>query len=538
MKSYSALHTDSPEGPAPPPTAEHNAPSVHRISDLVAATGLSKEIIHHYLRADLLPRSPDRGRYSGRQVRLLRLIRKLREEHGLALETIRALFGIFSFDPDKLEPLVLGDSLAARMTRLAESGHLQPQERLSAQELATAAGVGPERITEYLAGRLICPRHDDSGGVRFSRYDANIIQLCEYGQRLGMPYESFQTISSFIRIAFELEHAIFLRVRRHPGMGATDVLAAFFTQREIASSFIDNVLQSLIHGRLRDILEHRAPAVQRLDDVLYCPSPLFRQRYGLEEAGRQARERVGAEPANREAWRHLGAILLHGGQYREATFFLERAHQQWPDDGAIRLDFARAVILAGDRERARLLLAPASTDGAAAVRLPLAATYLALAMLAELPAEDGGCGRLQTAIDASALLEAAAAAPVRPEDAEDAERCMLCGWLLTALPPLFRRAGPGSRLLAETLDRLQRLSVPPPGWLPGQRERYLINCSYLLFDVLERCHAQGPDLAPVAEESLRTTICRLDPGCRFAQVVFLAGHRTSTEGESHGQFGD
>ena len=60
-----------------------------RISAVVRHTGISKELVHHYIRQGLLPKSESRARYSEQQVRLLQQVRTLREDHNLPLELIR-----------------------------------------------------------------------------------------------------------------------------------------------------------------------------------------------------------------------------------------------------------------------------------------------------------------------------------------------------------------------------------------------------------------------------------------------------------------
>ena len=92
-----------------------------RISDLVERTGLSKELIHHYLRLGLLPKPAERGQYTTEHARLLQLVKRLREDFHLPLEVIRQLFDVFEFDAVRMDPLVQLESHAQRMTRLADS---------------------------------------------------------------------------------------------------------------------------------------------------------------------------------------------------------------------------------------------------------------------------------------------------------------------------------------------------------------------------------------------------------------------------------
>jgi hypothetical protein len=102
------------------------------------------------------------------------------------------------------------------------------------------------------------------------------------------------------------------------------------------------------------------------------------------------------------------------------------------------------------------------------------------------------------------------------------------GWLLTALPPAFRELERGRELL---LDSYHRLAARPTAisTLPGLHERYLITSAYLLFECLTRTGLPDSWGGPSLEE-LRTRICRLDPGCKFAQHVYLENRDGDGEG--------
>lgn len=79
------------------PVAPHddNAGRELRMRDLVRETGLSRQTIHFYLSAGLLPRPTKTGRntaiYNQEHVRRARLIKDIQEKHFLPLRAIRAL---------------------------------------------------------------------------------------------------------------------------------------------------------------------------------------------------------------------------------------------------------------------------------------------------------------------------------------------------------------------------------------------------------------------------------------------------------------
>ena len=224
-----------------------------RISAVVRHTGISKELVHHYIRQGLLPKSESRARYSEQQVRLLQQVRTLREDHNLPLELIRRLFSIFDFEPDRIESLTLSDSLSKRIGQFAQDGDLSSSKRLSADELIRETGVTRERLAEYEKTRLVAPL--DQSEPCFGAYDVNVVSLCEHGVRLGIPFDAFRTIGSYVGIAFDLAHSEFYEVSADRALDADRILADLFVRRELASSFVQNVLAGLTQRRMQGLLQ-------------------------------------------------------------------------------------------------------------------------------------------------------------------------------------------------------------------------------------------------------------------------------------------
>jgi DNA-binding transcriptional MerR regulator len=349
------------------------------IREVAADTGLSRELIHHYLRQGLLPRSRGRAKYSGQQVRLLQLIKKLREDHQLPLEVIRSVFQFFDFDPARLEPLTLSHSLNTRMTQLGVGGEILSSETLSSDELIRRTGVSMERVTEYVEAKLVAPiaQGDEE---RFTVYDANIITLCERGLEIGIPFESFRTIASYTRIGFAMEHAVIFQVPPEVTENPKTFLGELFVRREITTSFIQNLLESLIAQRIQDMtlpgLETRAT----LDRVLYRPSPTFIRRHAVDERIDGAQEKISRSPDDMAMWLDTARLMLHAGRHREAVFFLEQAQNRWPLDPAIRELYGRALVCAAQYERAIPILEKAASISTGSAAAP---SFLALALVAQ-----------------------------------------------------------------------------------------------------------------------------------------------------------
>jgi len=487
------------------------AKDVFRISDLVERTGLSKELIHHYLRLGLLPKPAERGQYTTEHARLLLLVKRLREDFHLPLEVIRQLFDVFEFDAVRMDPLVQLESHAQRMTRLAESTDLGLSRLVTADDLVSRAGVDVATLEQYVKAGIVAPLVGESPD-RFTEFDVYAVALCERGVRLGVPFDSFRTVASYVRVAFDIAHEEFMALDWVASAKPERMLAEMFVRREIVASFVHNVLHSLLTGSLRQSLEFRSGQGRAIDDVVYRPSDDFLRRHGLAGLIDKFKSELGEEAEDQARWRRAAELLMHAGAYREAVFFFEQALERWPSD-TLRGRLGIALVLGGDQERGIDLLQQVN-DGEESA--PESTIYLALARYFE----SGEDPESLAAGEAAAILQLVEDALGKGAQGVTGihVRCF-GGWLLTALPPTFRRLDRGRQILIDLFEEL-RGGVVTQSVFPGLRERYLVNAAWLLFESLSRDDAPRPAAAPTAE-GLRTLICRLDPSSAFARRVFL-----------------
>ena len=489
--------------------------TTRKISEVAEFTGVSRELIHHYLRLGLVPASSTRARYSEHQVKLLLLIKRLRDEHNLPLEIIRSVFSCFDFDPEKLEPLVLADPLSFRLARFVE-GHEQQDwfsKPLSEDELIQRTGIHRQRLGEYLDLGIVAPGPD--GG--FTHFDANVISLCQCGVAEGLPFESFRTISSYVRLGFRLEHDDLFTLQWDGQSEVNEVLSKLFIRREIVASFVQNVLQSLVQGHVHRLLTlglaRRGEAV--LDQVIYRPSSVFIKRHRLQELIEQGRQALDLQGDSAKAWQRQAELHLHAGQYREATFVLEQALERWPRQGPLGELYGLAQCLTGEMEQGRRQLEreAAHEDATASSKI-----YLALALFSRQQGEEPATLDQQARIKelVTGALEAA------PEVNLKAQEAALAGWLLCAMPGAFADLQRGRDLLVQVHDQLVHPSSGEEEPLPGLRLRWLINTAYLLWDAVQRAGAvEGREAA--GARMLQATVCTLDPGCEFATRVYMEG---------------
>ena len=490
-----------------------------KIGEVVEQTGVSRELIHHYLRLGLLPPSTTRARYDEHQVKLLLLIKQLRDQHNLPLELMRSVFTYFDFDTDKLEPLVLADPLSHRLTRLVQGNQQEDWfcQPLSAERLLQITGVGQTQLDRYVELGVVTPGADGD----FSSFDSNVISLCQCGIAEGLPLESFRTIASYVRLGFQLEHDDLFSMHWEGQVDVQSLMSRLFLRREIVASFVHNVLQALVQTHLRQLLQEGAAGPRRaaLDAVIYRPSPNFVQRHKLLELIEQRRHELSNGGDTLQAWQRLAELNLHAGQSREAAFVLEQALRRWPGDPQLGQLHGLALALSGETQKGRERLEQVVQDSKEASAR--ARVYLALVLFCRAPDEPPPAVELLTRIHelVTGALEADSAEP-----AADLEVPVLAGWMLCALPGAFADAARGRDLLVAAHDVLVRPSGDDEdqGGLPGIRLRRLINVAYLLWDAVQRAGvAQGRQAA--GARMLQATICSLDPGCSFASRVYMEG---------------
>jgi len=483
-----------------------------RISELVERTGVSKELIHHYLRQGILPPCETRARYGEQHLRLLHLVRKLRDEFHLPLDTVRRIFELYEFDPEWLQPLFHIESLAQRLSRFAESSDLGLGRTLSADELAEEAGVDVSRLEELIGQQVIRPL-EGTTPPRFTSYDAHVAALCDQGTQLGIPFASFRTVASYVRVGFELEHREFIELDWEQAGTPERLLGQAFVRREITSSFVHNVLQSLLQRALHGRLELGAAPAGVLATVVYRPSAAFRARFDLQSAVDEHRQLLANRHGDPAEWRQAAQLHMHAGSYREAAFTLEQGLEAVPGDAELLALHGIALVLSGETGPGiELLQDQVDRDRAPAE----ASVYLALALYTR--STEGNKGG---ASDAATIRALADSTLDRWDPQADASHVgYLAAWLLTALPEAFRERERGLQALRAQLARLQDDPPSAPG-LPGLAERHQINAAWLLFEALGR--GDEDEAAGAHRADLRSLICQLDPASALAERAFLDG---------------
>lgn len=487
------------------------APSPLKMSDLVRESGVSKELVHHYLREGLLPRPSRRALYGEQHVRLLGLVKRLRDERFLPLPVIREIVASAQHDPDRVEVVLLSGS---EMTAAAaQTASPRPaDERLSRADLEARAGASSELVGRCIEVGLIVPTGD-----RFGAKDANVLALVRHGTAMGIPLDSFRTIASYVEMAFELERALFM-----PGVGPEvdldRIAREVAVRKELANAFVANVLSRLIDREVASFVTGAATEARMLQARFYRPSEAFLRKHGVLTEIDSVRARLHARPRDAALLRRLVSLLSLAGRHRELAFVLEQRHAATEGDGWL---LGHALLMVGEVQRSIEVLERARA------KRPRDAVVLAFLAAARFH-DVGASARVEVTLPAlgrAAALADSALDLTRRADTADAARVRLaCGWVLASMPA-------GSPLVARGLRELEAAygaSAGPAtrrGLADAARLRDRISSATLLHRALERddlpaALAKG---AAARREALLAEVLRLDPASEIALELFARG---------------
>ena len=168
-QTESALQVDAPQ-------------MLLRIDELAQRVGLPSRTIRFYNTQGLLPAPLMRGRvafYTQEHMQVLLIIRELKEQQNLPLDTIKHLLEIRAQQGDLHMNLALKQRL--RFTLGEEN-----DQRFSITELAQHCGISVERVQELLTLELLFPAEIE-GDQFFSNDDVLLAELYQHLEKLGLP---------------------------------------------------------------------------------------------------------------------------------------------------------------------------------------------------------------------------------------------------------------------------------------------------------------------------------------------------------------
>lgn len=475
-----------------------------KISALARKSGVSKELIHHYLREGLLPPPPQRAQYDNRHLRLLGIIKRLRDERFLPLPVIREITTFHNHDPDRIELVLLSSG-----TGTAGAG-----ERMTLEALERRTGA-PRDLVRECAGVGLIRGVGPKGQELYGPEDANVVSLVHRGMAMGIPFDSFRTIRSYVEVAFELERASFLpRAEARPDLG--ELAREISARTQIASGFVTNVLSALIAEQLHRSLSETAEEARLLRAAFYRPSDAFLRKYGIDREIEQLRTRLGQNPRDVEVMTRLLGRFFLAGRYHEVVFTIEHGRGVLEDVSRVH---GWALVQVGETRRGIEVLEQALEQDPSN---PVLCAYLAAARFFALGSEARVERALGTLGEIARLAERALDGAASASAVDAAEARLVAGFLLCALPAICELSGRGIAAL-QAVHRSAAATARPLIRPATSRLRYRAASAALL------CRAHGrPDLPASAarraakrRDALAREVLCIDPASEQALALYL-----------------
>jgi DNA-binding transcriptional MerR regulator len=156
---------------------------MHTIDELAYLSGMPSRTIRFYNTQGMLPPPTMRGRiayYGEEHLLVLNIIKELREQQQLPLETIKQMLGIRARYGDLQMNLALKQRLLRPLT-----SHTQ-EVRLSKEALMQQTGATGEWIDELTRQELLVPEQSEEG-MTYSGDDILLLKIYERLEQFGLP---------------------------------------------------------------------------------------------------------------------------------------------------------------------------------------------------------------------------------------------------------------------------------------------------------------------------------------------------------------
>ncbi|MEZ5502907.1 MAG: MerR family transcriptional regulator [Halioglobus sp.] len=392
----------------------------YRMSELVAASGVSRDMIKYYLRAQLLPKPrkprPNLSLYSENHLLLIRLIQRIQRQTALSLQDIATVFMAAAYDPHTIEIELLSDKYSAGR-----------RELIIPFEAETNSGVSlnfpPAFIEELERHGLL----EQAGPLDDSQTE--IAGLLWAARNEGVPLSFFQASRDMLRALADLEVKALIAIRR-PRLDFAAVVADVTNTDRVINRWLISEKTRLARGMFQRILDNSEKALATVHDAIYFPSPLFRKRFRVAQELERLAENSAAHPRDLQTLLGASRTCLLLADFQRAIAFADAALQVAGDDELAIALKCLAFGMDNDLERA-LPYARRLESSDSHHTLALEARLLTLLMQA---AKLGGVS------DTTELLKDAAALFAEPETGVPAdpidrlEACLLQARANTLVP--------------------------------------------------------------------------------------------------------
>lgn len=244
----------------------------YRISDLVAASGVSRDMIKYYLRANLLPTAhkprPNLSLYSNNHLELIGLIQRFQAQTKLSLEEIAQVFNAAGHNANAIEI----ELLSARHS-VGNHDNIIPLD--SGNEHSRGL-VFPREFLQELASKSLLPNPE-----ALDENDELTASLLWAARSAGVPLAFFQETREKLSELADLEVKTLVAIKR-PELDFSGMVDQVTEADHIINRWIITEKNRQIKNQFQRVIDNSETAISTLLDAIYKPSAVFRQRYSID----------------------------------------------------------------------------------------------------------------------------------------------------------------------------------------------------------------------------------------------------------------
>jgi DNA-binding transcriptional MerR regulator len=473
----------------------------YRMSELVDAASVSRDMIKYYLRARLLPKPrkprPNLSLYSEKHLLLIRLILRIQQQTTLSLREIAKVFQAANYDPTTIE-----------IELLSHKFHTGRQDAIIPFAAETNPRVSlsfPQAFIEELV----------SNGLVEAAYPLNDSQIEIAGlmwaaRNEGVPISFFQAAREKLQELAELEVKALIAIQR-PDEDYNAVVNSVTNTDRVINRWIISEKTGLARHMFQRIIENSEKALSTIHEAIYFPSKVFRKRFQIDEELENLRS-LDTKKRDLHSIHNACRACLLLTEFERAVAFANSALEVAPDDDLAIACKSLAYSLANNLDQAQVY----------AKRLEASDSRHTIALEARLLALLMQAAKLGGMSDTTDLLKKAVELfrdpiSVPPKDEFDRlEACLLQARANTIFPDAISKGSEAIRDLESMLENLEGHTYYDLGLpIAAVHVVYQVYASFYLGQLHE---AGGNE---IQAGKYYEKVIQLDPSSNFGEMAYL-----------------
>jgi DNA-binding transcriptional MerR regulator len=288
-------------------TTNSKAGNIYRMSALVEAAGVSRDMVKYYLRAGLLPPAvkprANLSLYSDTHLQLIALVRKCQEQTRLSLPDIAKIFQAANYETGTIELELLSDKY--RVDNVARDNIIPLY--------GNQHGIGDLDIPPEFEGQLA--QFDLLDNAAHPDEDEQMIKgLLWAAHSAGVPLDFLRAVREKVAELADQEVKTLIAIKR-PQLNFNEFVRNITEVDRIINRWMVAEKSRRIRTQFQRVIDNSERALSTLLDTVYKPSSAFQKRHKTEQLLSRLAQLVEKEPESLCACDEVRLISLLLGDY-------------------------------------------------------------------------------------------------------------------------------------------------------------------------------------------------------------------------------